>query len=344
MGGAARGGAVSRSIPTLDLAPFRAQPGSRAARAFVERLRTVCHEHGFFFLTGHGVDMAASTSLQVLSRRFFALPEAERMAIANVNSPQFRGYTPVGHEYTRSLPDRREELDVGRELPPPARLPDQPAWTRLRGPNLWPDALPKLRPAVEAWIDAMEPVGRVLCRALAAALGQAPDCFDAMLEPHPEVLLKIIRYPGVDDGDRQGVGEHRDTGLLTFVLQDAQGGLQVRLGDRWVDIAPRDGAFVVNLGEMMQLLTNGYFAATVHRVVSPPPQADRVSIAYFFNPKLEATLSPLTLPPALGVEARGGESADADNPILANYGDNSLKVRLRAHPDVARRHHADLLD
>ena len=66
------------------------------------------------------------------------------------------------------------------------------------------------------------------------------------------------------------------------------------------------GAFVVNLGEMMQLLTNGYFAATVHRVVSPPQDADRISLAYFFNPKLEATLSPLTLPPELAAVAPGG--------------------------------------
>jgi len=94
---------------------------------------------------------------------------------------------------------------------------------------------------------------------------------------------------------------------------------------------------------MMQLLTSGYFAATVHRVVSPPPGSERVAIAYFFNPKLEATLEPLVLPPALAVDAPGWESADPSNPILANYGENSLKVRLRAHPDVARRYHADLL-
>jgi isopenicillin N synthase-like dioxygenase len=252
----------------------------------------------------------------------------------------------VGHEYTGNRPDRRDELDIGRELPPPVLGPGDPAWLRLRGPNLWPAALPELRPAVERWIDAMEDVGRLLCRALATALGQPSDRFDAMVDPHPEVLVKLIRYPGVaggDDGDRQGVGEHRDTGLLTFVLQDACGGLQIGLDGTWVDVPPLAGAYVVNLGEMMQLLTDGYFAATVHRVVSPVAPAERVSVAYFFNPKLEATLAPLCLPAALAARARGGASTDVANPILANYGDNSLKVRLRAHPDVARLHHADLL-
>ncbi len=156
--------------------------------------------------------------------------------------------------------------------------------------------------------------------------------------------MKVIRYPAAETTqDRQGVGEHRDTGLVTFVLQDDAGGLQVQLAEGWVDIPEVPDAFVVNLGEMMQLLTSGYFAATVHRVVSPPAGTERVSIAYFFNPKLEATLQPLELPPSLAVHAPGSESADPSNPILANYGENSLKVRLRAHPDVARRHHRDLL-
>ena len=90
-------------------------------------------------------------------------------------------------------------------------------------------------------------------------------------------------------------------------------------------------------------VAGGYFKATVHRVISPPAGAERISVAYFFNPKLEATLVPIDLPQALAAEARGGESADPSNPILANYGENSLKVRLRAHPDVAAIHHPDLL-
>jgi isopenicillin N synthase-like dioxygenase len=161
----------------------------------------------------------------------------------------------------------------------------------------------------------------------------------------PEVLLKVIRYRTPADAHPagQGVGAHRDTGLLTFVHQDDVGGLQVDRGGRFVDVPALPGAFVVNIGEMFQLVTHGYFKATVHRVVSPPPGTDRISVAYFFNPRLEATLAPVELPADLAAAAPGGASADPANPILANYGDNSLKVRLRAHPDVAERHHADLL-
>jgi isopenicillin N synthase-like dioxygenase len=191
----------------------------------------------------------------------------------------------------------------------------------------------------------MEQLGRALLRALALALGQPREHFTPLVTPRPEVLVKLIRYPARDPGqtDGQGVGDHRDTGFLSFVHQDDAGGLQVRIDDEYVDVEPVPGAFVVNLGEMLQLLTHGYFAATVHRVVSPPAGTERISVAYFFNPRLEATLAPLELPADLAAAAPGGASDDPTNPILANYGDNSLKVRLRAHPDVAQRHHADLV-
>lgn len=334
------------ALPILDLREFRRDPTSRDAADFVDDLRAVCHEHGFFYLAGHGVDGRLNDEVHAVARRFFTLPLEERLAIANVNSAQFRGYTPVGNELTGGWPDRREQLDVGHELATSPWRPGDPAWLRLRGPNLWPASLPELRRVLTAWMEQMEALGTTLVRALAVALGQPASAFDGYVTPRPEVLVKVIRYPAVDPatGDStQGVGEHRDTGFLAFVHQDEIGGLQVKLGDRFVDIPKLPGTFVVNLGEMVQLLTTGYFAATVHRVVSPPIGGARTSIAYFFNPNLEATLTPVPLPPEIAVHARGGASDDPTNPILANYGDNSLKVRLRAHPDVARAHHADLL-
>jgi len=337
------------ALPVLDLQPYLADPESAGARAFVDELRQVVHEVGFFYAVGHGVAPALDAEVQDVARRFFDLDEVDRLEIENVRSPQFRGYTRFGHELTNGRVDLRDQIDISHELPPPSLRPGDPAWLRLRGPNLWPSALPGLRPVVTAWMDAMEGVGRELLRAMASALGQRPDAFDAVVTPRPEVLTKVIRYvtpadaAPVGDAPGQGVGAHRDTGFLTFVHQDAVGGLQVERGGAFVDVPQLPGAYVVNVGEMFQLVTRGYFKATVHRVVSPPPGAERISVAYFFNPKLEATLTPVDLPPELAADAHGGESADPSNPILANYGDNSLKVRLRAHPDVAAAHHADLL-
>jgi isopenicillin N synthase-like dioxygenase len=337
-------------LPVLDLTPFRIDGRSMAGCAFVHRLREVAHGIGAFYLTGHGVDGDLGEQVHELSRRFFALPDAERWEIANIHSPQFRGYTDVGGEYTNGRPDRRDEIDIGRELPAVPMGPGDPPWLRLRGPNLWPSAVPGLQTAVMAWMAEMERVGHTLLRAVALALGQPADHFADAVEPFPEVLVKLIRYPPVANADRgpdergQGVGRHRDTGFLTFVHQDDVGGLQIERDGRMVDVPRVPGTFVVNLGEMLQLTSRGYFKATPHQVSSPGDgTGERISAVYFFNPRLETTLTPVDLPPALAVEAPGGESVDPSDPILANYGENSLKVRLRAHPDVARRHHADLL-
>ncbi len=309
------------------------------------------HEIGFFQLVGHGVPADLLARAPAVAARFFALPDEARFEIDNVRSPQFRGYTRFGHEHTNGRADLRDQIDIGRELPPPSLAEGDPAWLRLRGPNLWPSALAELRPVMTAWMDALERVGHRLLHAMSLALGQPADRFDDTVDP-PEVLLKVIRYrtPATDHGvdtastrERQGVGAHRDTGFLSFVYQHEVGGLQVERDGEFVDVPVRPDAFVVNIGEMFQLVTRGYFKATVHRVVSPPPGTDRIALAYFFNPKLEATLAPIELPAELAAAAPGGESIDPSNPILANYGDNSLKVRLRAHPDVAAAHHADLL-
>ncbi len=337
------------SLPVLDLQPYRDDPASPEALAFVDELRRVVHEIGFFYVVGHGVAPALDAQVHDVARRFFALDDVDRLEIENTRSAQFRGYTRFGHELTNGRVDLRDQIDISHELPPPSLQPGDPAWLRLRGPNLWPSALPELRPVVTSWMDAMEGVGRTLLHAMAAALGQSSDAFDDVVTPRPEVLTKVIRYVTpddavvADDGQGQGVGAHRDTGLLTFVHQDDVGGLQVERDGGFVDVAALPGAYVVNVGEMFQLVTRGYFKATVHRVVSPPAGTERISVAYFFNPKLEATLVPIDLPQELAAEAHGGESADPSNPILANYGENSLKVRLRAHPDVAAIHHADLL-
>ncbi|MET0325356.1 MAG: 2-oxoglutarate and iron-dependent oxygenase domain-containing protein [Ilumatobacteraceae bacterium] len=345
--------AAATALPVLDVGPFLTDETSPAAAAFVTELGRVVHEIGFFYVIGHGIPSELAERTHAVARAFFDLPDDDRLAIENVESPQFRGYTRFGHERTNGRPDLRDQLDIGRELPEPVLGPGDPAWLRLRGPNLWPVALPELRAVTTDWMDHLEALGQSLLRALALALELPADTFAESVTP-PEVLLKVIRYrtPAADrpDGpqrlgaeDRQGVGAHRDTGFLSFVHQDAVGGLQVERGGTLIDVPELPGALVVNIGEMFQLVTRGYYKATVHRVVSPPPGVERISLAYFFNPKLEATLAPVPLAPHLAALATGGDSDDPDNPILANYGDNSLKVRLRAHPDVAARHHADLL-
>jgi len=336
------GGSSVETIPTLDLR--RADAGGSERASLLRDLRAAARDVGFFYLAGHGIDDGLIDKVLALSRRFFALPSADKLSIEMVNSPHFRGYNRAGFEHTRGKPDWREQLDVGSEK---AALPfahSVPTWTRLQGPNQWPSALPELKPTLLTYQEKASALAIRVLRAFAAALDQPDDAFAPIYSPAPHQLLKLIRYPGraPDEGD-QGVGAHKDSGFVSILLQDEQAGLQVEGANGWIDAPPIPGTFVVNIGEILEMASNGYLRANVHRVVSPPPGVDRYSVAFFLGARLDATVPLLPLPPDLAAEARGVTS-DPLNPLFREVGRNYLKGRLRSHPDVARRHHADLID
>ncbi|MEV8369622.1 2-oxoglutarate and iron-dependent oxygenase domain-containing protein [Microbacterium sp. NPDC064584] len=328
------------TLPVLDLS--RLDAGPEAAAGFRADLRAATHDVGFFYLTGTGVPPELEARLHRAARDFFALPEADKLAIENVNSPHFRGYTRIGGERTQGRVDWREQIDIGPERAAldPETSPD---YARLIGPNLWPQAQPELREVVSEWHDHLSGVARKLLRAWALALGAEESYFDEHFG-EPSTLIKIVRYPGKDDPTpQQGVGAHKDSGVLTLLwVEPGKGGLQVQRDGEWVDAPAVPGAFVVNIGELLEYATQGYLIATNHRVISPTYPEDRISVPFFFNPALDARLPIIELPAELAAEARG-VTQDPTNPIHALYGENALKSRLRAHPDVAAIHHADLV-
>ncbi len=220
-----------------------------------------------------------------------------------------------------------------------------PDYWRLEGPNLWPPALPELEATVNEWRQRLNALALRLLRNWAIALGESEHVFDDAFGKRPFSLIKIVRYPGETDVEpKQGVGAHRDGGVLTLLLvEPGKGGLQVEHEGEWIEAPPVTGAFVVNIGEMFELATDGYLKATLHRVVSPRVGSDRISIPFFFNPALDARMPHLELEPGLRAETRGVTADPTDSPILETYGENVLRYRLRAHPNVAEIHHKDLL-
>lgn len=328
-------------LPVLDLSHFT-DPDARPA--FLEQLRHAARDIGFFYLVNHGVDGVLQQAVQQEARRFFALSDAEKQQVAMIHSPHFRGYNRAASELTRGQPDWREQFDIGAERSALNVTGDEPRWLRLQGPNLWPEAQPTLKPALLAWQKAMTSMALNLLRAFAQALDLPPDAFDALYGDKPNEHIKLIRYPGQPATEsQQGVGAHKDSGFLSFLLQDEQRGLQVEVTPgRWLDAAPLAGSFVVNIGELLELATNGYLRATVHRVVSPPAGQERLSIAFFLGAQLDAVVPVYALPEPLAQEAYGPES-DPQNPLLRDVGWNYLKGRLRSHPDVAERYYRDVL-
>lgn len=328
-------------LPILDLSDA-ASPERR--EHFRAELARATSEWGFFYLTGHGIPTDLQQELITLAREFFALPLEQKREIETVNSPHYRGYTQVGRELTQGKSDVREQIDISVEEEPVAFDPDQP-WSIMRGPNQWPAQVPGLRTVAESWLGHGERIARVLFTEWLAALGQPDSLLDEAFSPADQ-RLKIVRYPEVAAGEHsQGVGSHKDAGLLTLLfVEPGKKGLQVDKDGTWVDARPVDGALVVNIGEMLEQATDGYLKATRHRVVSPAAgQGDRISVPYFFGPSLSAHFPAWPLPPELAAKARGVE-VEEHNQIHADYGLNVLKAWLRSHPPVTERHHPRLAE
>ncbi|UVO13523.1 isopenicillin N synthase family oxygenase [Mycobacterium sp. SVM_VP21] len=318
-------------LPVLDLSDADTDPA-----AFRLALREATHTCGFFYLIGHGIPDEQIAKILALARQFFKLPETEKNQISQLKSPHFRGYSRLGGELTNGHVDWREQIDIGPERP---ALPEAEGYWHLQGPNLWPARPASFRSVFEAWDRSLSSAGLQLLRHWAASLGAAEDLFDDAFAASPATLIKVIRYPA-SPADGQGVGAHKDSGVLTLLLVEPDSeGLQVESSPgEWVDVPPRAGAFIVNIGELLEVATDGYLRATRHRVRSPQPGTDRISVPYFLNPALDATVPRITLPAELAVLARGVET-DPDNPIFNTYGENAWKSRTRAHPDVAELHH-----
>ena len=344
-------------IPEVDLRRWRGGPAERAALA--DEVRWICHEIGFFQLVGHGVPDAFRRRYVELLQTFFALPEDVKAGIDKLRSRHFRGWERVGAELTDNRTDFREQLDVSAEHPP--YPPDaMPPYLRLDGPNQWlpEEVLPGFRDAVEEFFARMGAVADELMEVLSVGLGLAPGHLREVFGERPLPFVKLISYPPTPPGEA-GVNAHHDAGFLTMLLQHDVGGLQVLnpAGD-WIDVPPRDDAFVVNLGEMLQEMTGNYFVATTHRVIAD--QA-RFSSGYFHGPDLRTRLEPLPLGPELlhavassqrhasaGFMAKRHELVAGAGGIASTgagvYGQQLWNYYLRSYPANVRAHYPDLAE
>ena len=295
------------NLPILDLSQLDAGPD--AAARFRDDLRAATHDVGFFYLTGTGVSPELEARLHRAARDFFALPEADKLAIENVKSPHFRGYT---RDRRRAHAGQGRLARADRHRPRarrPITDPDAPDFARLIGPNLWPDAQPELREVVSEWHDHLSGVARKLLRAWALALGAPENYFDEHFG-EPSTLIKIVRYPGKDDPTpQQGVGAHKDSGVLTLLwVEPGKGGLQVERDGEWVDAPPVPGRSSSTSASCSSTRRSGYLIATNHRVSRRRYPDDRISVPFFFNPALDKRLPIIELPAELAAEARGRHS------------------------------------
>ena len=279
-------------IPVVDVAPLVA--GSPGRYEVAARLGEACRESGFFYVVSHGVAPALQDRLREASRAFFAQDVETKMRIRMaLGGRAWRGYFRVGDELTSGKPDQKEGLYFGRELP--ADDPRVLAGTPLHGPNLFPAEPADLRDAVLEYMAALTALGHRLMAGLALSLGLNESYFVEHCGADPLVLFRIFNYPPPAAPGLWGVGEHTAYGLLTVLLQDDAGGLEVKSRSRGVPAPPLPGSFVCNIGDMLDRMTGGLYRSTPHRVRNPAPR-DRLSFPFFFDPAFDAPVRPIPIP------------------------------------------------
>ncbi|MTI01902.1 isopenicillin N synthase family oxygenase [Roseibium sp. RKSG952] len=278
------------TIPVLDLSPLiDGEDTSDLALEFLDAYGKT----GFGYVINHGVDPALRIAVFAASKKFHALRETEKQAIALDEC--HRGYiaintsTDVNSDLAKvTKPNQSASFMMMRE--DPERDPD----VYLSGPNQWPD-LDGFREACEAYAYAMTELGNKLLRLALDAIGVEDRSILAAFET-PTIWLRLLHYPPQPQqapDDLFGSAPHKDFGFLTLLAQDDVGGLQVQTpAGHWVDAPPIEGAFVVNVGDMLHRLSNGRLLSTPHRVINASGR-ERYSVPFFFDPHVSAVIAPL---------------------------------------------------
>ncbi|KAF9741305.1 hypothetical protein PMIN06_002036 [Paraphaeosphaeria minitans] len=312
------------SLPVLDISPFLDASSTPESRQQVAHsINHACTEFGFFYLTGHGIPQTKLEEIISLARQFFALPNEQKNGIKRHDAgleggDGARGYQGMGENVTQGKKDMHEAIDLYREwdhAPKTEGNGGRGTWSTLQGPNLWPDEPKELKPVYLAYIEQLQNVGTALVRAMGLALELPvpdPDSATTLETEDSEVfvrntdqsfwVMRLIGYPKLStpvspDAPLSSLscGEHTDYGCVTLLLTDpTPGALQVLLkdGTTWLNADPIPGAFVVNIGDMIERWTNGLWKSTRHRVIHRG-EGYRVSVPFFFEPNFEAMVRPL---------------------------------------------------
>jgi len=276
---------MTAQIPTLDIRRFDPAVDPAARARFVAELGAAYEEWGFAGIRGHGIDPSLIESAYDASVRFFALPDATKRRYVLPGSGGARGYTPFGVETAKDskYPDLKEFWHVGRELPEGSRYAD------VMPPNLWPDEVPEMRTYGYGLYQALDALGSRVLGALALHIG-LPENYFADKTNFGNSILRPIHYPPITQEDIPNVraGAHEDINFITLLVGASAAGLEVksRQGE-WVPFTADSDTIVVNIGDMLQRLTNHVYPSTTHRVVNPPGEGarkPRYSTPFFLHP------------------------------------------------------------
>lgn len=301
------------SIATVDL--------QRPLAELADELGASFSEYGFAVVCNHGISDELIARVEEMQKALFRLPAESKMAYAIPGGGGARGYTPFGKEIAKDakVHDLKEFWHVGRSLPEGHPLAGTMA------PNVWPDELPGFRETMEEVYAAFEKAGDRVLRAIALHLGLPEDYFVPTVEDGNSVM-RLLHYPPLPESTPPGAvraAAHGDINTITLLLGAEEAGLELltKKGE-WLPIDPPPGALVVNIGDMLDRLTNSHLRSTTHRVVNPSGDAARrarYSMPFFLHFRPDFLIDPLP-------QCVEGSDSQPQPPITAH---DFLQQRLR---------------
>ncbi|UJR16079.1 hypothetical protein I4U23_002992 [Adineta vaga] len=340
------------SLPIIDISPLLVlNSNEESQKETATQIHEACRNWGFFYVKNHGIPMKLQEELIELSRKFFARPLEEKMQISmSKGGRAWRGYFPLGNELTSGKPDGKEGLYFGTEID----NKDHPKVRNnilLHGCNQFPSNNSDdivFRHVILTYMTAIENLGRTIMSGLARSLKLDANYFDKnYFRNEPTCLFRIFNYPASfcqQEGNENlwGVGEHTDYGMLTILLQDDIGGLQVKTSkNEWIQAPPISDTFVCNIGDMLDRMTGGYYRSTPHRVRNLSTKRDRLSFPFFLDPHWDAEVLPI---PMQGLTTTDDDDDDAEqrwdkasvHTFRGTYGEYLLKKVSRVFTDLAQ--------
>jgi isopenicillin N synthase-like dioxygenase len=276
-------------VPTLDIRRYDSDRD-----AFVAELGAAYREFGFCCISGHGIPRELIDGAYDAFQRFFALPTETKLKYHIPGSGGARGYTPFKVETAKGsqYADLKEFWHIGREIPRDSKFAD------VMPPNVWPAEVPDFKRWGYGLYQALDDLGSRVLRALALHIEQPENFFEDKIDAGNSIL-RPIHYPPIDDASdipNVRAGAHEDNKLKTKVVGASAEGLEVLSHGQWLPITTEGDAIVVNIGDMLQRLTNHVYPSTSHRVVNPPNEnarKPRYSVPFFLHPNPDVVLDPL---------------------------------------------------
>jgi isopenicillin N synthase-like dioxygenase len=279
------------NIPVVDLDRFR-KGNLEERQAFVQELGKAYEDVGFVAVHNHGISDALIKSLYQTVQQFFSLPLERKKKYQIPGLAGQRGYTSFGQEHAKGseAPDLKEFFQFGQTIEPGADVGEE------YPPNVQVGEIASFNPLFLEAYRAFEQSGKDLLSAIALYLGLEPGYFDQKID-HGNSILRAIHYPPITTEPQSSIRaeQHEDINLITLLVGASADGLEILTRDgKWVPVTALPGQIVVNVGDMLQRLTNNRLRSTTHRVVNPPRElwhTSRFSIPFFLHPRSEVSLA-----------------------------------------------------